>query len=438
MPDKNIFCNAPWYELHIYWDGSLGFCCQESHKLYPTVDDKKFNIKNTSISEWYNSYPMRQARLAMHDVIPVSFCRRCQSEEKYSGTSRRHRCNQKSIIFTQGNFDESYQQSPGWEKFEHSLQNQGAYNGMPVDLHIDLGNYCNLTCKMCNPQASSSIASQQVKWGIEDAKQYIGSDWTRDESTWNRVLLEIASIEKLNNVHFMGGETLITKRFEDFIDYMIDCKKFNLNFSFVTNGTTFNETLLNKLKKFQRIGIEVSIESLTEHNAYQRQGTDTAQVLENIKKYLEHCNNTNITLKLRPAISCLTIGTYYTLLEFAMKNKLLVQSLVVDVPAFFDPTILPATVKQAYLEQYHELRKKLNPLNGQYQDLNNSDPNNYQLVILNQVDQCINILSSPAPDNANQLLNDLVAHCRRWDVVHDYNALELYPELAKEFKQRGY
>ena len=34
MTDKNIFCNSPWYELHIYWDGSLGFCCQEAHKLY--------------------------------------------------------------------------------------------------------------------------------------------------------------------------------------------------------------------------------------------------------------------------------------------------------------------------------------------------------------------------------------------------------------------
>lgn len=438
MPDKSIFCNAPWYELHIYWDGSLGFCCQESHKLYSELDHVKYNVSNMSIADWFDSKPMRQARFLMHGNSPVSICRRCQSEETYSGSSRRHRCNQKSVIFTRGNFNESYQQSPGFDKFEHSLNNQGAYNGMPVDLHIDLGNYCNLTCKMCNPKASSSIASQHVKWGIEDAKQYIGTDWTRDESTWNRVLSEIANIEKLNNVHFMGGETLITKRFEDFVDFMIDCKKFNLNFSFVTNGTTFNESLINKLKNFQRVGIEVSIETLTEHNAYQRQGTDTKQVLANIQKYLDHCNNTNITLTLRPAISCLTIGSYCTLLEFARDNKLLVKSLIVDVPGFFNPAILPVLIKQQYLVKYHKLRNDLDSLPTRAQGFNEDDPNNYQQIILNQVNQCINLLSSPAPDNADQLLNELVTHCRRWDTVHGYNALELYPELAGEFEQRGY
>lgn len=438
MPNKDVFCNSPWYDLHIYWDGSLGFCCQESHKIYNELDSVKYNVSNMSITDWVDSKPMRQARLLMHSDSPISFCSRCQGEEKYSGTSRRHKCNQKSVIFTRGNFNESYQQSPGFEKFEHSLHNQGSYTGMPVDLHIDLGNYCNLTCKMCSPKASSSIASQYVKWGIEDAKKYVGTDWTRDESTWNRVLLELASIEKLNNVHFMGGETLITKRFEDFIDFMIEHKKFNLNFSFVTNGTTFNETLLNKLKKFQRIGIEVSIESLTEHNKYQRQGTDTQLVLLNIQKYLKHCNNANITLTLRPAISCLTIGTYYTLLEFALDNKLLVKSLIVDTPNFFNPVILPETIKQLYLAKYHKFRKELDTSLDYTQDFNESDPNNYQQIILNQVDQCINLLSSPAPDNADQLFNNLVTHCRQWDCVHEYNALELYPEFVEEFSHRGY
>jgi sulfatase maturation enzyme AslB (radical SAM superfamily) len=61
---------------------------------------------------------------------------------------------------------------------------------------------------------------------------------------------------------------------------MIARGRTDLNFSFVTNGTVFNENLLNKLKQFNRVGIEVSIETVTEHNAYQRQGTDTALVLE--------------------------------------------------------------------------------------------------------------------------------------------------------------
>jgi hypothetical protein len=122
----------------------------------------------------------------------LSICSRCYFEEEHGDTSRRHRSNQKSVIFTNKNFHESYDQSPGWNKFEHSKLNQGSYSGVPIDLHIDLGNYCNLTCKMCWPKASSSIASQYVKWGIKDAKQYIGNDWTRDDDVWNRVLTELS------------------------------------------------------------------------------------------------------------------------------------------------------------------------------------------------------------------------------------------------------
>ena len=238
MTDKNIFCNTPWYELQIYWDGSLGICCQEDHKLYPD-SDTQYNIATMSIANWFNSEPARKFRLAVAGNTPVSACRRCYTEETYSGTSRRHRSNQKSVIFTRTAFNESYQQSPGYDRFESSLATQGFDPGMPIDLHIDLGNYCNLTCKMCNPQASSSIAAQYVKWGINDANQYIGSDWTRDEEVWQRTLAELAGIKKLHNVHFMGGETLITRRFEDFVDYMIEHGRTDLHFSFVTNGTTF-------------------------------------------------------------------------------------------------------------------------------------------------------------------------------------------------------
>jgi sulfatase maturation enzyme AslB (radical SAM superfamily) len=315
VTNQKIFCNTPWYELQIYWDGSLGTCCQEDHKLYPD-SETQYNIATMSITEWFNSEPARKFRLAVAGRTPVSACRRCYTEETYSGTSRRHRSNQKSVIFTRTAFDESYQQSPGYDRFEHSLANEGFDPGMPIDLHIDLGNYCNLTCKMCNARASSSIAAQYVKWGMTEAKQYIGSDWTRNEAVWQRTLAELAGIKKLHNVHFMGGETLITRRFEDFVDYMIEHDRTDLHFSFVTNGTTFNQSLLDKLKKFQRVGIEVSIESLMSHNEYQRQGTDTQLVLSNLERYLEQCNGSSVTLTARPAISALTIGTYWTLLEY--------------------------------------------------------------------------------------------------------------------------
>ena len=434
MVDQKVFCNTPWYEAHIYWDGSLGICCQESRKLH--TDNQKFNIKNISLADWFNSEPVRYFRKSLLDNTRTDICSRCYDEELMGGTSRRHRSNQKSVIFTRTAFHPSYEQSPGIDHFKLS-EVDGFTDTMPIDLHIDLGNYCNLACKMCWSGASSTIAVQNVKWGVEEHRQFLGNDWTRDEHVWNRFLNELLDIPKLKNLHFMGGETLLTKRFEDVVDFFILHKRFDLCFSFVTNGTTYNQQLINKLKRFTRVGIEVSIETATEHNSYIRQGTDTNGVLANIKKYKENCDNSGISITLRPAISLLSIGKYYTLLEYCLENKFLIKSLLVTDPLFLDVSILPKQIKQQYLTHYLSLLNRLADVNLNV-DYNESDINNYERSIKIQVQQSINLLNQSEPIDQENLLEQMVEHCRKWDPIYKYNALELYPELAEIFKKYGY
>lgn len=430
MANPNIFCSTPWYDLHIYWDGSLGICSAEDHKLY--ASDTQYNIANMSIKEWYNSVPVQNFRQQILSDSPVSACRRCYVDESVGGNSRRIRTNQKSVIFQQA-FTDSFEQSPGQRHFDKS----GITSTHPIDLHIDLGNYCNLACKMCRPEASSKIASQQVKWGIESSRQYLGTDWTRNDQVWNNFLQQLLEIPGLNNIHFMGGETLLTQRFEDFVDHMIAHDRLDLCFSFVTNGTVFRPRLMDKLKQFRRVGIEVSIETVDLHNAYQRQGTDTAQVIENLDRYQTWCNNSNITLTVRPAISALTIGYFPGLLQYCLNKNLIVKSVLVAKPKFLDAVILPESVKQQYLESYQTLVDQLSYAQVPV-DYNASNPHNYVLIVKEQVHMCMNILTLPEPDNANQLRQQMVDHCRKWDQVYGYDARVLYPELADMWDQYGY
>ena len=431
MANKNIFCNTPWYELQIYWDGGLGICCQESRRLYS--DSERYNIKETSIADWFNSEPVRKFRLDILGNQGTDACSRCYNEEKYSGSSRRHRSNQKSVIFTKTAFDQSYQQSPGYDHFEYSKKNNGHTLTLPIDMHIDLGNYCNLACKMCHSKASSKIATQYVKWGYDDHRQYLGSDWTKDKVVWQRFLNELLDIPKLNNIHFMGGETLLTRQFEEFIDFMILHKKFDLSFSFVTNGTVFNPVLLEKLKKFKRVGIEVSIETTTIHNEYIRQGTDNNLVLANIDQYLKHSTD-QLSVTIRPAISALSIGYYDSLIKYSMNKKLLIKSLLVNTPTYLNPNVLPIGVKKKYLEKYYGLLDNFKDIDIN-NDYNESDPNNYLQSNLNQIKQVISLLEDQ--ENNNQF-KELVMNCQKWDREFKFNALELYPELSNEFKKYGY
>jgi organic radical activating enzyme len=384
------------------------------------------------IAEWFNSEPVRDFRQRILKDSRLSECSRCYTEEDSGGNSRRQRANQKSVIFTQA-FQHSFEQSPGRKHFDDS----GFTATQPIDIHVDLGNFCNLACKMCNAQASSRIAAQEVKWGIQSSQQFVGSDWTRNAEVWNSFKQQLLNIPKLNNIHFMGGETLLTDRFEDLVDTLIEHRRFETCLSFVTNGTVFRPELLIKLSKFRRVGIEVSIEAVDDHNAYQRQGTDTAQVLHNIDRYLEVCNNTSITVCLRPAISALTIGYFDGLLMYALQHKLILKSLQVNTPHFLDVAVLPPAVRQQYMVQYQAVLKHLDSIDI-VNDYNFSDPNNYQLVVKQQAQMCINMLSMPEPKNVDQLRGQLVNHCKKWDKIYNLDARQLYPELSDVWDQYGY
>lgn len=424
-----MFCNTPWYEIHIYWDGSLGICCQESHRLYDDDQADRFNIKNMTLMQWFDSEPVQRFRLGVLGQDRISLCSRCYLEEDHGGDSRRLRSNQKSVIFTKQAFHESYQQSPGYSKFQHSLENQGQATTFPIDLHIDLGNFCNLACKMCNSQASSTIASQEVRWGIESARQYLGQDWTRNDETWNSFKHQLLEIPGLNNIHFMGGETLLTKKFEDLVDWLIAHGRFDVCLSFVTNGTTFRPELVTKLKRFRRVGLEISIETVTEHNAYTRQGTDTQTVIDNIHRYQSHCDGSSVTVSLRPAPSVLTIGRFHTLLEWALEHRLIVKGNLCYEPRFLDPRILPIQIRESYKQPYLDILQRLSSATTD-RDFNTSDPNQYQHTVKNYAEMCVSLLEAPSLPDQDDLLKQMVDHCRRWDGVYGLDAQRLYPEWS--------
>lgn len=437
MPNRKVFCNSPWYELHVYWDGSLAFCCHATPNLPYDVSDKSiYNIKNMSIRQWYNSVPMREARLKMFEDDRWDHCSRCWHEEAMGTTSRRHRSNQKSVIFTKQNFHDSYEQSPGFVNFDYSARNQGAHDGMPIDLHIDLGNYCNLACKMCGPQASSRIASQYKRWNL---LQETATDWTQDSAVWQRFCAEIVEITKLKNIHFMGGETIIQEKFQNLIDFLIENGRTDVNISFVTNGTTFDQQLIDKLKKFPRVGIEISMESLDRTNEYTRQGTDNLAVEQNLALYQSQCNGSSITVTLRPAPSLLTVKSYWQVIKFALEKQYLIKSNLCTSPRFLDIEILPRNIRQSYKYFYETLIDQFNLTDSELtRDFNESDPFNYKAVAKNQIMQILNLLDRPEACDQDINLKKLVEHLDRWDRVYGFDARQIYPEMAEIFGKHGY
>lgn len=406
----------------MYWDGSLGVCCQERHRLYPDTATG-YNIHNMSLLEWCRSEPVRQFRASMLGSQPLSACTKCYKEELAGGVSRRLRANLKSVIYTRQAFNESWQQSPHRDRFVPRSDQT------PVDLHIDLGNFCNLTCKMCHAGASSRIAQQQVAWGDTDSAKFVGQDWTRDHPTWQRFLCDLLELPNLVNLHLMGGETVLTPRFVELLDWLLMHDRTDVGISFVTNGTRWRQDIMDRLRKFASVGVEVSIESATAHNDYVRQGTDTVAVLANIERYQHWANGTTHTVTLRTAPQALSMSTYHTLLTWARKQQLIIKANICLRPTFMRVDTLPQAVREQYLQPYQNLVESLSHVDV-LGDYNTSNPNAVDQSIKEQAQLCMGLLTQPVPENQESRLAELFAHCRRWDSVGELKFEDFYPELV--------
>jgi len=413
----------------MYWDGSYGICCAE--KMPPHDDPETYNIKNMGMKEWYNSKPIIEIRSQIKSNKPLDMCAACYNDERNGYESRRIKENFKTVIFTEQAFERSYNQSTFVKDFEAE---DNTTDRFPIDWHIDLGNECNLACKMCKPKASSRVSFFYDKWQMQTVTA--NRNWTGDEESWERFKDTILKTSNLNRLHFMGGEPLLSKKFLDLLDFLAD-RRPDISISFVTNGTLVNESLIDKLKKFRSCDLEVSLESVKENNHYIRQGSDTNQVLQNIQ-LLKSAETDRFKVVLRSVPQLLNVNNYDLYIKYAWDHQLSIQGILLMRPEYLQISVLPK-----------ELRLKLIP---QYQQLSDSfkDETKFKTIITGrntsglaqqlkmECDTIIQLLSANEPDNVDELRKQLCTWLIRWDKEFDLDARDFYPEYREFFDSIGY
>jgi len=401
----------------VYWDGSFGVCCSEKEKF---ATDPDLNLKNMTVSDWYKSTAMAKVRdlLSGDDRLPQ--CRGCYHEEAVGYESRRIKENFKSVIFTEQAFERSYLQSPWHDKFESRTADPH-----PIDWHIDFGNECNLACKMCHSGASSTIAAHLRRIG-----EYAGpvkTSWADDPAAWKN-FLDSVDAAPIRRIHVMGGEPMLIKRYREFIDYLIDKKRFEISLSFVTNGTIVNQELLDKLKQFANVDIEISIESIYENNDYIRQGCRIDQIMDSIRLVSANQDD-KLQLVLRTAPQLLSIGTYADLIRYAYDNCLIIEGIPLIRPDFMAIRVLPIALREKLLPAFIELEQTISSTISFQQMQVGRGIGSYREKLLRECQSMIRMLSEPEPENVVDLRQQLVRHLMMWDKIYKMDALKLYPFL---------
>ena len=430
MASKDVFCAVPWLHSHLYWDGTYGACCSELSK--PQGLQK--NLADTDIVEWYNSEPMRNFRLRILDNKALPECNGCYKEESYGHQSRRIRENFKVAIFTKQAFEKSFEQSPWYNKFKAS-EITGDADKLPMDLHIDFGNECNLACKMCFPSASSRIAQQYSKWNLELEKK---SNWTNSDTLYQNFLKNIECIPNLHRIHIMGGEPLINKRFHAFIDWLIENNYSEISLSFVSNGTQIDKKLIEKLKFFKMVDIEISLESIHSNNHYIRQGSETDKVIDNLKHLMQYRSNT-FQVVLRSVPQLLSVNNYYDYILFAFNNNLSIQSIPLTDPRYLAIGVLPIEIRHSLISKYQDVKNTILDKTVNLKTISvGRDTSRLELQLGQECDIIISLLQQPEPADIDKLREELIFWLMRWDKVSNLNAYNFYPEYQNFLKEYGY
>lgn len=386
-----------------------------------------------SVSSWYNSIPMQQFRKNIQSVTPIPACQGCRREEQHSYESRRIKENFKSVIFTEQAFDRSYQQSPYHSEFERT---DGTTTKKPIDWHVDLGNECNLACKMCEPAASSRISDQYMKWQLID--QSANRNWTQDAQSWNNFTNSVLAVPDLNRLHFMGGEPLLNKRFIELLDFLIDNKRTGISISFVSNGTLINPVLIEKLKHFRTFDIEISIESISNNNDYIRQGSYVQDTMKNIM-WLKEQQSEQFHLVMRSVPQLLNVNNYHQYLQWAWENQLPVQGIPLIEPDYLQISVLPFALRAKIKQRYVDVAERLDQQRPAIATLiTGRNVSGLAQQLLRECRSVIYMLDAPEPANVQELRSQLAKWLMRWDQVYKLNAFDYYPEYQEFLNEIQY
>lgn len=258
---SDSFCIYPWINLRISTTGDFSPCCVFNKKIA--------NLSKTTIRDAYISDDMKDLRQRFLVGDRPNECSVCWRYESVGVPSMRQGGKHK--------FKEIY--------YRLDYQKENVNNLQLFDLN--LGNACNLSCKICNRNSSSSIAEQDYANGSISAVEFQSlkqsMKWAESEEFWNQIENLIQNVKYLD---LYGGEPLMSKSHFKFLKRIIelDVAK-NIKIDYNSNGTVYSEHFFDLWQHFKEIKISFSIDDIGERFEQQRYGAKWNQVADNIKKF---------------------------------------------------------------------------------------------------------------------------------------------------------
>lgn len=440
---SKTFCILPFIHIQVKPNGQIKPCCRFDfvHDDYINKDwslykkgmyhtFNQFNISNGStLTEAMNSDLWNDVRNRMIAGDKVSGCRKCYAEESFHGSSMRitenHRRN--------NNFQDKLSDSIEPLKIKY--------------LEMTFGNYCNLKCRTCAGDLSSTWYDEEILISKVYPGRYSSPKILNIPFNWKPE--DFIDVEEIK---FTGGEPMIHPDFIKLMDMLIsiDIAK-NITLEVFTNCSWLPKSkFLDRLVKFKLVKISLSVDGIGKTNDYIRTPSKWSVVNSVVDSWLSHeaKNPDQIQITWNPTINIYNILEIDQMIywwdqkqNYHFPNSpwpnLVVKDDKEDVTASFklifnilqDPKYLsisnlPVSVKQVVLDKIDSLKQKY----GLPKTLGNVRKENFNKKL-----EAINGQLNADPNN--EMLNLFSSYTADLDKLRNQSIIDSIPVLYNELKE---
>ena len=343
---ESLHCIHSYNGLRVANGGYVMPCCYyDEMKPFKDKDGNLIKTDTHTFEEMMDNPDRKKLIEDLENGIKHEGCKRCWDDEKYHGDSKR-------IRDTRGYRDNIKKNSK--ESLDFFINNDSPHEQNRVKMiELNLGNTCNLACRMCGVGAS-------IKWYDEHRKIYdiggahkddnVYKKWVKtnyksyeDESMfWKELENELPHIEVID---MYGGEPMLMKKQWEVLKKSINLgysKKQRLSFN--TNGTIFREEYIDILKEFKDVVISFSIDAINDRFNYIRHHGDWNKVNDNIKKWMKF-KREGLSFDIATTVTNLNIMYLDELADWCIDMKLEPYYIDVSYPDFYSPSNLPQSAK---------------------------------------------------------------------------------------------
>lgn len=257
---RDTWCVLPWMHVCVRPNELLKPCCRFQFEEGESDIGISMDTIHTQGADALNNDFMRQLRSDMLNGVERNECRKCYIEEDN----------------TRGHVPRSLRkyQNRSFSKIKkEECTDEYAYTQY---IEMSLDNICNLQCRMCDSKFSSKLQLRDKYFNLPIHKKL--------EPSFEKLNVDLSKLQK---VKLLGGEPFMSPNLEKFLDYIIErTDPRNLWLEVVTNGTTIpSDSVIEKLNRFWKLELNVSLDSYSTANDYQRYGSSYIETWNNSQQY---------------------------------------------------------------------------------------------------------------------------------------------------------